>query len=553
METFHPKRTLICGLNHTGKSSLIRPLFETLGANPQGTLEKWDNDSISIVEFSIDNKIYFALHQRGIRALFDSRKNLLLASADYHEWVSFFNDLTGFNLIINNKKSVSIQADPSCFFLPFYINQDGSWQASWNTFYGLKRYKDPVTSILDYFCGIRPPEYYHIRSIRDQKQFLLDELRKDQRSLERTKERFGHSLPLAGPKVEPVNFEYEIEQLTKEVTDLNSKQEQIREKAIREKELVSNIQIQIKLATEALRVYNRDIAYVRNTDERLVCPTCGAEHSDPFIEFLFYAEDARVLRELILKLRDDLLEARLGYKETEDTIRELDEHYLKVSKILSARRGEMQFKQVVDSMGAESAFKAFDEEGKEIKNKIIALQYDIYNLDIELKKLSDKKRLSSIINDFRSHYALARQALDVPPIDISHIRLTSRPDLSGSGGPRSILAFYSAIWHVSYQNESVYKMPLVIDAPNQQGQDDINQSILINYLAKSLPDDAQVIVGIEKRVDATFDFVIELDEKYKVMKDTEYKKIKETTNPMLSVMQEALLYRDENTLFTRKD
>src|SRR5690606_41191125 len=73
---FHPKKNLLRGRNHTGKTSLIRSLFETLGAKPHGKLEAWDESTASLLEFSIDGRHFFALHQNGRRALFNANREM---------------------------------------------------------------------------------------------------------------------------------------------------------------------------------------------------------------------------------------------------------------------------------------------------------------------------------------------------------------------------------------------------------------------------------------------------------------------------------------------
>ncbi|HEY3389011.1 MAG TPA: hypothetical protein VGK38_05530, partial [Prolixibacteraceae bacterium] len=132
-EVFHPKRNLISGQNHTGKTTLIKSLFETLGASPQGKLGLWDKDVVSVVGFSVDDHQYRALNKRGLRALFDIDGKLLVATGDIRVWSDYFASITGFNLVLSNKESSDHFADPCCFFIPFYINQDGSWQSEWNT------------------------------------------------------------------------------------------------------------------------------------------------------------------------------------------------------------------------------------------------------------------------------------------------------------------------------------------------------------------------------------------------------------------------------------
>lgn len=132
---FHPKKNLLRGRNHTGKTSLIRSLFETLGAKPQGKLEAWDESTASLLEFSVDGRSFFALHQNGRRALFNANREMIVSTSNFGEWSKSFCDVTEFNLVFTDKRESEIRpADPACFFLPFYVNQDGSWQSEWNTF-----------------------------------------------------------------------------------------------------------------------------------------------------------------------------------------------------------------------------------------------------------------------------------------------------------------------------------------------------------------------------------------------------------------------------------
>lgn len=98
-------------------------IFETLGAVPQGKLEQWDANTITMLDFSIDEESFFALHDRGYRALFNAGGKLLTATGEHSRWAGEFALVTGFNLVLSDKKADVMNADPSCFFLPFYINQ----------------------------------------------------------------------------------------------------------------------------------------------------------------------------------------------------------------------------------------------------------------------------------------------------------------------------------------------------------------------------------------------------------------------------------------------
>lgn len=545
---FHPSKNLLVGRNHTGKTTLIRSLFETLGATPQGKLEQWDENAVSLLEFSVDEKRYFALHQDGRRALFDATFNLLISTAKFGEWSKRFCEITDFNLVFSDKRQAEVvAADPACFFAPFYVNQDGSWQAEWNTFGGMKRFSAPFKPILEYFTGVCPPEYYAASAEKSQHSKTLEEHRREYKLLERTIERFSKSIPLTGPKVNADNFVAEIEQLTKEVNELNSRQEGLRSVAVREQELLKSLDHQIHLAEGALAAYDSDAKYLVNEGAApLICPTCNAEHEKPFLDLLEFAEDARVLRELAARLREDAAEVRIRTYKAFSELNALNENYLRISRLLDSRKGELKFKDVVGSLGAESAFAAFEQERKQIQASIDAVVITVDALEAKMSELRSPKRTKAILTDFREHYAASRIALQLHSVPTKTMQLASRPSLSGSGGPRSVLAYYAAIWRTVQGKSGTYDVPVVIDSPNQQAQDDFNLPAVLSFIAKDLPTGMQLIVGLETPTDFSFDRQETLTEKYGMLTKKDWEPTLELVDPLLKKMYDATLAQKQS-------
>lgn len=534
---FHAGKNLILGRNHTGKSSLIKTLFTTLGARPEGELRQWDENTISKVGFSVDGRRFSVLHQTGTRALFDSEGHILTSTGDHGEWSATFSDATGFNLPLTDKQSRTVPADPKCFFLPFYINQDGSWQAGWNTFTGLTQFKAPVGSILEYFSGIRPPEYYEAKAKRDTEQQVLDNLRKELGFLEKARERVGKSFSMSGPKVDPENFKIDIEQLTAEVNEINRRQEILRDQAVKERELLASIHLQTNLANEALSIYEGDSQFLRSEPrEALVCPVCNAEHSESFLDLLTYAEDARSLYDISARLRKDAREIENKLSRTNAEITALEQSYRKVASLLSTRRGNMQFSQVVESMGAEKAFRAFEDERTVLEAEMANHLLEQERMTEAMNKLTDRNRSKEILKIFREAYSAALVELSLPMTDTGKAKLTSRPNLSGSGGPRSVLAYYAALWAACYSEKGSFRIPLVVDSPNQQGQDHINLPKVISFLSGKLPQEAQLILGSEIDTDHLFDRKIELTEQYKLLSESDFDEAEATLGPLVSAM-----------------
>lgn len=535
---FHQRKNLIRGRNHMGKTTLIRSLFETLGATPQGTLESWDANSVALLEFSVDGQHFFVLHQHGRRALFNSERQLVATTEKFAEWTRVFCEVTSFNLVFSGKsESDVVSADAACFFLPFYVNQDGSWQSEWNTFTGLKRFTAPWTAILEYFTGVCPPAYYEARAKKGQQSRLLDEHRRELKLLERTLDRFSRTVPVNGPKLSAATFEAEITKLTREVTELNARQEKLRSDAVREQELLISLDHQIRLADEALRAYNSDAAWIRREGGApLICPTCHAEHEKPFLDLLQFAEDARVLRELAARLRDDASVVRDRYQKVFGELATLNQSYTQISRLLDTRRGELRFQDVVEGFGAEGALAAFEAERKILQGAIDEAVLAVDRFEEMMKELRAIKRTRAILADFREFYAAGRVALKLPSIDVSRMKLSGRPNLSGSGGPRSILAYYAAIWRTAHGSSGTFDIPVVIDSPNQQAQDDVNLPAVLKFIAEGLPDDIQLIVGLEMTTEFPFDSELHLEREYSVLVEEDWDATYGAVEPLLQAM-----------------
>jgi len=539
---FSPKKTLVVGMNHTGKSSLIKSLFIALGATPTGDLDRWSADAAVLVSFSMAGTDYYVVRQHGNRGLFDANGTLLFAASNATDWGKRFAELNGYNLVLTDKDMHSVHGDARTFFLPFYINQDGSWLSTWTTFVGLQQYKQPVQSVLEFFTGVKPAAYYELNATKIMRQSVLDDQRSEQRMVKSIRDRFAKTMPLDGPKTVPEVFEQDIARLTEEVTELNTEQEKVKEVLVRQKETVDSLRLQVRMAEQALSHYDGDAEYLREEPhEVLVCPTCHAEHGKTFMDILKYTEDARVLRTLVAQLREDDSKAVGVFEKSKSNLRDLDDKYSRVSAVLETRRGDLKLGDVIQSMGAETALTAFEAELAELKSKIDRLLSEIETLQAKLDELTSTKRSKAILKLFRESYQDALAALNMPPVDMKRMKLTSRPDISGSGGPRSVLAYYSALWRTSLGEHGDFSVPVIIDSPQQQGQDAANLPIMIDYIANKLPADMQVILAVETPTTFKFDKVVELEEPYHLLRAREFGTVSSVVRPFLDRMHTGLI------------
>jgi hypothetical protein len=102
-----------------------------------------------------------------------------------------------------------------------------------------------------------------------------------------------------------------------------------------------------------------------------------------------------------VRLNEDAKAAAAQYDRTQGRLRELESRYRSVSEILSTRRGELHFGDVVRSMGAEAAFETFEDELTSLKTKIDASLSQIETFSSQLAELTSAKWTKDILKLFR--------------------------------------------------------------------------------------------------------------------------------------------------------
>jgi hypothetical protein len=225
----------------------------------------------------------------------------------------------------------------------------------------------------------------------------------------------------------------------------------------------------------------------------------------------------------------------------------LQNKYKELQAVLETKRGELKFSDVIKSMGTGIARTAFDQEDRDLEEIRSGYLTRGHEFEQQMRVLRNPKRRKAINALFQRHYQDARTMLNLNPKDVSKLQVSSRPDISGSGGPREVLAYYAALWWVSRSSDfgSPFSVPIIIDCPAQAGQDMVNLPAMLHFISTGLPDDAQVFVTYEADVAEEFDARITLTEPYSLLLESEYAESGDMIFPKLQSMQRALLGKSE--------
>ena len=117
-------------------------------------------------------------------------------------------------------------------------------------------------------------------------------------------------------------------------------------------------------------------------------------------------------------------------------------------------------------------------------------------------------------------------------------RVFKNPDSNvpetGSDLPRALMAYYYSILHIMRQHSPSAFCPIVIDSPNQQGQDEGNLVSLLTFIRDRKPRDSQLILGVEDQRGVEFPgHIMHLTTALKLLSEGEYEEVSAEIMPLL--------------------
>jgi len=508
---FSPTVNMIFGENDTGKSSLIKALYFTLGGDCRLDKDWKDDDIITKVCMSVKGKSYsFVRHDKRISIFLNSEDSKPIVTSSHMSAIADkVKDIFDFNLQLSHKKTgKQSQANPACLYLPFYIDQDNGWHTVLSSFLGLAMYDDWQKNSLQFHSGMKPKEYYELVGEIKTIQLDLEELSATLDVVLAAKKRFEESF---GRVLFDIDIEYYQDLLNKflaKCRELNEEESEFRLK------LLSSLSSRDSIASEI------DVcrSLVENFDDHTTSDVAEkyhmCENREQILEMLPQMYDEKqALDDQINSIKEELRQSQALSSELNSMMREV--------------RGELTLQDVIKSQASKEVEFTFDEQIRSLHEKIGAKTTALEALTKKQNEFTDKKRTQSINDDFKSFLAIAQDKLGIgSPIIaplIQYGKITRSK--TGSRSPRSIFAYHYGLLKTMEKHSTVNMLPVVIDSPKQQDLDTEGTEKLISLCTEDLGKNNQVIIGaVSLESNMRGYHQIELIEKYSLLKSEGYEK-----------------------------
>ncbi len=494
---FESGLNILQGANGTGKSALIKSLYNAFGAQPHKIDNSWKGADVAIlVKFKIDNTHLAALKARGHYSLFDANNKLLVKSTKIGGALTeTLAKLLNFKLVMADRNSEEIIPPPAYMFAPFYIDQDAGWEAPWKSFDRL--YLPNSSKVLaEFHTGLRPNEYYEAKALRDRLKAELSELSVERKALDSAFIQFRETGGAITLNYNLEDFRKETELLVARSDALHSEQVAYRRKISDLSEERSAWLHQTHLLKKALAELDGNFATAAELLEEVECPVCGAEYHNSIMERFELIEDRDGLTAALTEANTKVSEITLRDKAESALLRDIEKSLYEIRQILSTKKKAISLQQVVAAEGRNVAWAAFRQRIEESDEKIANQMRLITDAQKEMDGMTSKERTQNIQSYFFETYSSFADQLDVR-IPEKKVKVTSKIEARGSELPRALLAFYYATLRTTHRFSTMTYCPLVLDAPNQQGQDDDHMPKVMRFISDQRPPDTQVIMATE--------------------------------------------------------
>lgn len=545
---------IIIGKNKTGKSSIIKTIFHSLGCEI-----KFDDDweklhKRSIVSFSIGSSYFLIERTDNTYTLYTSSEDLksvsYIGSYTYSEFSTKFLELFDIHVTWITKNGDDKPVAPPYIFSFQYIDQDKGWNSVAKSFDRLSYVTSWDKQIIKYVVGYQNEEYFRLRKELEKYRILI----KDIESKINTVEDFVANILAREQQSNPLAQDSNIiddtwekskrilEQLTLLEKDRLSMSDQI--------SLMQNEEYEKKLVIEALNRYSEELiedhTYASSLDDNITCPFCGVIHLNELTEKSELIKDVQTASNILISSATELEILQREIKAYQHSLLEINSNYVEMRKELRLLEDNANIIDTLKTEGKNDLIRTSRleiDDIKNVRNEYLGTRETTQNSIKEIESVSRRNKISKEIKELMSTLL---EKLELYGTNVKLNNFLPVLKHTGSELPRVIYAYYIALYLYNLNRiDNPFKW-LIIDTPNQQGQDDENLHNINKVLELLMDMRGQVVVGTERLtgMEETAANVIRLSEYKRCLTKDKYAEHLLFLNQLDTIKQMNLLSRE---------
>lgn len=527
---FEKGLNIILGGNKTGKSSIIKSIFTTLGCECKSIEGDWKKLISSYLLFFDYGEKQFCIVRQGKKfQIFEfsgDGYSCVIETEAFHEYSNCLMDILEINMPCISKDGKQFNVTTPLLFRFQYIDQDDGWSKIADSFSNAGYIKDWKTNTNKYVCGYFDDAYYKLQAQKAEQALIKEDKKKELNYNQNFVSRISSTIN----KMEDIQS---VDTVTTNIESLLAKTEELRkmhfsynaEMTVLENDIFVN-QHKLHTVEYNLAEAKKDIEYAMSQDDELVCPICGTIYANGLDEQLNITSDYAHCEKLIEELKSSI---SVSTKELEELKKKQKAVFTEIQSIEQQIQNSQEFlsySSFYKNKGQYEIYKSCEEQLSAIQKEIDYYVSKIALIDEKINEQKSKERSKNIREDIENYCRTLADAINLPKTFIQLRDFVQIINRTGSETPRLVYMYQSALYLYNLNRAYSPFNFFIVDTPNQQGQDTENLESIFKSLELFLSKDGQVIVGTEREtgIEEKASNVIMLKEKRRCLNNTNYKK-----------------------------
>ena len=521
---------IILGGNKTGKSSIIKSIFTTLGCECKRVEADWKKlVSTYLLFFKYGERQFCIVRQDKKFQIFENINNdfsCIIETNAFHEYSNCLMDILEIKMPCISKDGKQFNITPPLLFRFQYIDQDEGWSKIADSFKNVAYIKDWKANTNKYVCGYLDDSYYALQAQKAEHILERDDKKKELNYNQNFVSRITSTLT----RIEDIES---VEDVTTDIELLLAKAEELRklqfsynaEMTVLENDIYIN-QHKLHIVEHNLIETKKDIEYAMTQEDELICPFCGTIYSNGINEQLNITSDYAHCENLIAELKSSISVATKELEELKNKYNDVSVEIQSIEQKVQNTQELLSYSSFYKSKGQFEIYESCKRQLDVLQGEINSCVSKIAITDEKINEKKSKERSKDIREDIERYCRTLADAINVPKTFIKLRDFVQVINRTGSETPRLVYMYQSALY--LYNLERAYS-PFnfyVVDTPNQQGQDTENLGSIFKSLELFLSDEGQVIVGTEREtgMEEKASNVIKLTGKRRCLNNINYKK-----------------------------
>jgi hypothetical protein len=493
---------IILGGNKTGKSSVIKSIFISLGCECPKVESDWKKlISTYILLFTYGEKDYCITRESKQFCLFQKHSNrysCLIETEHFHEYSNCLMKILQINMPCVDNQGKTFNVTPPLLFRFQYVDQDEGWRSIGEAFTNTRYIKNWKGNTNKFVCGYLDNSYYELKAQQEQLKIQKDELKRELLHNQQFVSRVSSYVQIACDLKSP-------EEIAEKLVDLLAHAEVERESQFELKAHLGVIENQIfmdtrklELARTGLHESEKDIKFAMLQPSTVCCPICGAKYENSIESQLSISCEHSMAEKLIRSLEEELSRCKSEHSELLEKYSQISTDINEIERQICQSKQMISYSSFYKNEGKQELYESCTTELERLQCEIDKKLVSYAKLDDQISNLKSKQRSREIRQQLSSYCAMIADLIAIPKTFIKLNDFVQSVNRSGSDTPRLVYMYQSALFLYNLERTNSPFNFFVVDTPNQQGQDESNLQKIYDSLKLFQSNEGQVILGTER-------------------------------------------------------